>query len=193
MEKFTDIIEQIKKHKAIDPPQSLTDNVMSRLPDKYPGIGLAAVSFVHNLFTRAFAPDGDQCTGLTCRECSFYFFITGLFYLIIGIILMLGLRGAGSNITVTEWIKMQPYLTIGAALLLFALGAILMMNESIGIKIAKYGTLLYIFCAVVNSILLRPYLRIPYASFFIIGLAATSALMGIILVQAVQKMELSNI
>jgi hypothetical protein len=190
MEKFTDIIEQIKKQKTIEPRQSLTDNVMGRLPDKYPGIGFTAVFFTHNLFTRAFAPDGDQCDGLTCRECSFYFFITGIFYLIIGIILMMALREAGSNTALTEWVKMQPYFTTGAAIWLLALGTVLMMDESIGSKIAKYGTLLYIFCAVVNSILLRPYLRIPYSGFFVIALAATSALMGIMLVQAVQKMEL---
>jgi hypothetical protein len=196
MEKFADIIEQIKKQKTMNPPESLTDNVTGRLPHKYPGI-LSIAAFVYHLYMQVymhvFETDGSQEDGITCRECSFYFFITGLFYLIMGIVLMMGLQGMDSGTAMMKWIKLQPYFTMGTAIWLLALGAILMMDESIGIKIAKYGTLLYIFCAVANSILLWPHLRIPYAGIFITGLAATGALMGIMLVRAVHKMELRTI
>jgi hypothetical protein len=193
MEKFNDIIEQIKKQKTENPPRSLTENVIGRLPDIYPGLWLAAATIIYDLYKRAVAPDDSQSDGVTCRECFFYFFITGLFYLIIGIILTIGFRQMDSGTIVMKWIKLQPYFTIGTALWLFSLGTILMMEDSIGIKIAKYGTLLYIFCAVLNSAMLWPYLRIPYASVFITGLAATGALMGIMLVRAVQKMELRSV
>jgi len=193
MEKFNDIIEQIKKQKTENPPRSLTENVMGRLPDKYPNTWLAAASLVLNLFMRSLETDGCQEEGMTCRECSFYFFITGLFYLIIGIILSMGLRGTDSGTAVMTWIKLQPYFTLGTAVWLLALGAILIMDGSMGIKIAKYGTLLYIFCAVANSVLLWPHLRIPYAGIFVIGLTATGALMGIMLVRAVQIMELRTV
>jgi hypothetical protein len=85
MEKFADITEKIKKQKTIDPQESFRDQVMERLLDQYPGILLAAASFIHNLYKQALASAGDQSNGLTCSECSFYFFITGFFYLIIGI------------------------------------------------------------------------------------------------------------
>ena len=85
MEKFADITEKIKKQKTIDPQESFRDQVMERLLDQYPGILLAAASFIHHLYKRALAPASDQSNGLTRSECSFYFFITGFFYLIIGI------------------------------------------------------------------------------------------------------------
>ena len=190
MEKFADIIEKIKKQKIIDPPESFTDHVMRRLPDQYPGILLVVASFAHHLYNQALAPVSDQSNGFTRRECSFYFFITGFFYLIIGIILMMGLEEIGSGMAAMEWIKLQPHLTMGVAIWFLALGAVLMMGGNNGMKIAKYGTLFYIFFAVVNGTLMRFYLHIPFAGMFVTGFAATNAFMGILLALAVQKMEL---
>ena len=85
------------------------------------------------------------------RECSFCFFITGFFYLIMGIVLMAGFKAIGSGMAVTDWIALQPHFTIGAAMWLLALGMLLMMDGRIGIKIAQYGTLFYIFFTVVNG------------------------------------------
>jgi hypothetical protein len=190
MEKFADIIEKIKKQKTIDPPVSFTDCILQRLPDRYPGFLFAAGALLYQLYNQVLAPDGDQSNGLTRRECSFYFFITGFFYLIIGIILMMGLQEIGSSMASMEWIKLQPHFTIGAAIWLLALGVVLMMDGSTGMKIAKYGTLLYIYIAVVNGTLIRLYLHVPFAGMFIIGFVATNAFMGILLALAVQKMEL---
>jgi hypothetical protein len=190
MEKFAEIIEKIKKQKTMDPPKSFTDGVMRRLPDQYPGILLAAASFVHQLYKHALAPDGDRSNGLTRRECSFYFFITGLFYLIIGIILMMGLQQISSSMATMEWIKLQPHLTIGAAIWLLALGLVLMSDGSAGIKAVRYGTLIYVFFTVLNGILIQTHLHVPYAGVFIVGFVATSALMGVMLAHAVKKVEL---
>jgi hypothetical protein len=190
MEKFADIIEKIKKQETIDPPASFTDGVVRRLPDRYPGILLAAASVFHHLYNQALAPAGDQSNGLTRRECSFYFFITGFFYLIIGIMLMVGLQEIDSSMTAMVWIKLQPHLTIGAAIWFLALGTVLMMGGSNGMKIAKYGTLFYIFFAVVNGTFMRLSLHVPFSGMFIIGFVATNAFMGILLALAVQRMEL---
>ncbi|MCX5808078.1 MAG: hypothetical protein NTX36_01685 [Proteobacteria bacterium] len=193
MEKFADIIEKIKNQKIIDPPESFADHVMRQLPDQYPGILFAAASFVHHLYNHALALDGDGSNGLTSRECSFYFFITGFFYMIIGIILMMGLQGIGSSMAAMEWIGLQPHLTIGAAIWLLALGVLLMLNGSVGIKAARYGTMFYVFFAVVNGILMRQYLHVPFAGVFIIGFVATSAFMGVMLSRAVKKVELRTV
>jgi hypothetical protein len=57
-------------------------------------------------------------------------------------------------------------------------------------KIAKYGTLLYIYIAVVNGTLIRLYLHVPFAGMFIIGFVATNVFIGVLLALTVQKMEL---
>ena len=190
MEKFADIIEKIKKQKTMDPPESFAADVMLRLPDQYPGVLFAVTSFVQKLYQYALAPDDDKKGGLTRRECSFYFFITGFFYLIIGIILMMGLSGISSGMGAMEWIKLQPHLTIGVAIWLLALGVVLMLNVSVGIKVARYGTLVYVFFALENGILMRSYLHFPFAGVIIIGFVATSAIMGFMLADAVKQIGL---
>ena len=193
MDKNQDIIDLIKSAPAIQPPASFTDNVIRRLPDRYPGILYTAGSFLHQLYNQALEPDGNRASGLTRRECSFYFFITGLFYLIIGIILTIGLQGISYGMIAMEWIKLQPHLTIGSALWLLALGVVLMLDGSVGIKAARYGALLYIFFAVVNGILMRNYLHIPFAGVLIIGFVTTGAFMGVLLAQAVKKLEVRTL
>jgi hypothetical protein len=190
MEKYSDIIAAVKNQQPVNPPESFTDNVMRRLPDQYPSILLVAASFVHHLFRQALALDGDQSNDLTRRECSFYFFITGFFYLIIGIVAMTGLKKISSGAAAVGWIGLQPHFAIVTAIWFFALGVVLMMDGSTGMKIAKYGTLLYIFLAIVNGMLIHSFLHIPYAGIFIFGLVGMSALMGVLLVLTVQKMEM---
>jgi hypothetical protein len=89
-----------------------------------------------------------------------------------------------------EWIKLQPHLTIGAAIWLLALGLVLMLDGSAGIKAVRYGTLIYVFFTVLNGILIQTHLHVPYAGVFIVGFVATSALMGVMLAHAVKKVEL---
>jgi len=193
MDKNQDIIDRIKATPAMQPRASFTDGVMQRLPDRYPGILLAAGSFIYQLYNSALEPDGDRASGLTRRECSFYFFITGLFYLIMGIILTIGLQGISSGMAAMEWIKLQPQLTIGAAIWLVLLGVALMLDGSAGIKTAKYGTMVYIFFTIINAILMWQYLHIPFAGMFIIGFVVISELSGALLAFAVQKMEVRQV
>lgn len=184
-EQFRDLTEIMENAGQKKPSENFTSAVMARLSEGKETIKTFSLGrlFSNNL-------NFSFQNSVTKTECAFCFFLTGFFYLIIGSILMVGIQGIGSSMAAMEWIKLQPHLTIGEAIWLLVLGVILMIAGSAGMKIAKYGTLLYIFFAVVNSMLLRPYLRFPYADIFIIGLAATGALMGIMLVQVVQKMEL---
>jgi hypothetical protein len=193
MEKYSDIIAAVKNQQPVNPPEDFTDHVMRRLPDQYPSIMLVVASFVHHLYKQALALDGDQSNDLARRECSFYFFITGFFYMISGIVAMMGFKSISSGMEPVSWIGLQPYVAIGTAMWFFALGIVLMMDGSIGMKIARYGTLFYIFSAVVNGVLIRSYLHIPYAGIFIAGIVGTSVFMGVMLVQSLQKIELRPI
>src|SRR3989339_384160 len=188
-----DLIQRMEAAPQMSPPSGFTARVMARLPEQDAGL----LSQLKRALA-AQAGDGFNFGGawkigaVSKTECSFYFFITGFFYLIMGIVLMTGFKALGSGTAgiEMEWIKLQPHLTIGAAIWLLALGMVLMMDGSIAIKIAKNGTWLYIFSTVFNGILMWLYLQAPYAGVLIIGFVATSAFMGVMLALAVQKMEL---
>jgi len=191
MDHHQDIIDLIKSTPAIPSPDDFTPRVMGRLPELDQGVWAKVKYALFNLSWAGIQSRWVQILPVSnTRECSFCFFITGFFYLIMGIVLMAGFEAIGSSMAAMDWIRLQPHLTIGAAIWLFALGVVLMLDGSAGIKAARYGTLFYVFFAVANGILMRPYLHVPYADVFIIGFVATSALMGVMLALAVKKVEL---
>jgi hypothetical protein len=191
LNEFKDLIKMMEATPKAPVPDHFTQNVMGRLPELDQGVWARAK---HALFNPSWAGVPSRWAQLltvtNTRECSFCFFVTGFFYLIMGIVLMAGFKTIGSSMAAMEWITLQPHLTIGAATWLLALGMVLMMDGSTAIKIARYGTLFYIFFTVLNGILMRSYLHVPYANVFIIGFVATSALMGVMLALAVKKVEL---
>jgi hypothetical protein len=191
MDNHQDIINLIKSTPAIQPPDDLTPRVMARLPVLDRGIWSQVRQSLLNPSWAGVQSRWAQILPVSNkRECSFCFFITGFFYLIMGIVLMAGFKAIGSSMAAMEWITLQPHLTIGAAMWLLSLGMVLMTDGRTAIKMTRYGTLFYVFFAVVNGILMRPYLHVPYAGVFIIGFVATSALMGVMLALAVKKVEL---
>jgi hypothetical protein len=194
MDNHQDLIKLIKSASPIAPPDDFSSRVMARLQVLDQGVWSQVRQTLLNPVPESLYTGLVQKLSVSGpRECSFCFFITGFFYLIMGIVLMAGFEAIGSSMAAGEWIILQPYLTIGAAIWLFALGVVLMLDGSAGIKAAKYGTLLYVFFTVFNGILMRPYLNVPYAGVFIIGFVAASALIGIMLSLAVQKMELRTV
>ena len=175
----------------VPPPSGFTESVMGRLPEYDVGLLLKLKSVLNIQVGNGFHFGWDRKSGdVSKKECSFYFFITGYFYMIIGILAMMGVKEISSGMAAMGWIGLQPHFALGTAIWLFVLGAVLMLDGSAVINAARYGTLFYIFSSVVNVILMRPYLHIPYADVFIIGLVATSVIMGFMLALAVQKINL---
>lgn len=105
------------------------------------------------------------------------------------LVLMAGFKAILSGGAAADWIELQPYLTLGAALWLISIGSLLMLDGRTAIRIARYGSWLFIFFVVFNGVLIRAHLHIPNAGVFIVGIAATSTIMGGMLAFAVNKME----
>ncbi|RPJ12801.1 MAG: hypothetical protein EHM30_12595, partial [Desulfobacteraceae bacterium] len=120
---YKDLINLMEATPKAPVPDNFTQNVMERITLFNPSEAVVQSRWAQILSVS------------NPRDCSFCFFITGFFYLIMGIILMLGFKAIGSGISATDWISLQPSLTIGAAMWLLALGMLLIMDGRIGIKI----------------------------------------------------------
>jgi hypothetical protein len=188
---YRDLIQRMEAAPPVSPPSGFTQRVMGRLPEQDAGLLFklkrALAAQVGNGFTYGWA---GKTGAVSKMDCAFYFFITGFFYLIIGIILTMGLQGIRSSIAAMDWIRLQPHLTLGIALWLLVLGILLLMEGKNTIKVIRLGTLFYIFLAIVNGGLMHLYFNIPYAGIFISGFIGTGVLMGVMLAIAVKKMEL---
>ena len=191
MSEYKDLIHLMEAAPKVPAPDHLTERVMGRLPEHDVGLLFKLKRALNEQVGNGFNFGWAGKSGAVSKtECSFYFFITGFFYLIMGIVVMIGLKKISSGVADIKWIELQPYLAIGTAIWLFALGIVVMLDGNTGIKAARYGTLFFIFFAVFNGILMRPYLHVPYTGMFIIGFVATSTSMGVILALAIQKMNL---
>lgn len=182
---YNDLIKQMKAMPQVTPPSDITQQVMGRLVDEQE---LSLLYQLKKAGLRFYLGEKNE-TSISKAACSFYYIMTGFFYLIIGIVSMTGIKKINVELVDINWIGLQPYFAIGIAIWLFSLGVVLKIDGKAGVNAAKYGTMLYIFLAVLNSILLQSYIQIPYAILFVIGLAAASAFMGIMLVKAIQKMD----
>jgi hypothetical protein len=189
-----DLIKRMEAEPKVPPPDGFTERVMGLLPDLNQGFWEKVKhSFINHSWAGNQSRWAQMLSVSNRRDCSFCFFITGYFYLIMGIVMMAGFKSIGPSLAAMEWITLQPHLTIGAAAWLLALGMVLMMDGSIAIKIARYGTWLYIFFTVFNGTLMTHYLHVPYAGLFIIVFMVTSTLMvvmGVMFAFAIQKIEL---
>lgn len=182
--KYEDLIKIIQAVPQATPPADITPRVMGQLPEQR----LRLLSLLKKVGLGFYLNESSE-NSISKAACSFYYFITAFFYLIIGTVSVTYMKKVSTEFSTISWIGLQPYFAIGTALWLFVLGLVLMINGRSAINAAKYGTMLYIFFAVANSILIRSYLHIPYGTIFVIGLAASSAFMGIMLVQAIQQMD----
>jgi hypothetical protein len=184
--KYGRIIDKVQAVRQAVPPSDFTEKVMKSLSVKQKSVLYELLSQ-----KRGFSPSlNDKNSLISALACFFYYFIAGLFYFIIGIVSITGFRKTDIVQEPMNWMVLQPYLSTLIGLWFFLLGVVLLLNGNVGTRLAKSGTILYIFFAVINCLLIRPYLHIPYAMIFIAVLAATSSLMGIMLILAVHKMEL---
>lgn len=191
LREYKELIKLMEATLQAPPPSGFTENVMRRLPEYNTSLlfKLKRVLNAQVVNRFNFGWTG-EVGGISKTECFFYFCITSFFYLILGIILLIGSKGINSSMEAMDWIRLQPHLTLGIAMWLLVLGIVLLIEMKNKLKVIRFGILLYIFLAIVNGALIHLYFSIPYAGIFIFGFIGAGILMGVMLVLAVQKVDL---
>jgi len=190
LEEYRDLVQLMQAAPKMSVSDGFTETVMKALPERDSVLQRMASHWIRFFPGGAYAREGRRSAYLNPRECSFYFFITSFFYLIVGMVLMAGFKEIGANTAAMDWIRLQPQVTLGIAVWLFALGAVLMMNGRIIFRLAKFGTLFYIIFTIANGVLIGHYFNIPHANVLIIGFIGGGVFMGIMLALAVKRTEL---
>jgi hypothetical protein len=182
-ESFRDIIDTIKMDApAVVPPLDFTQRVMDRLPELKPGIlfrvkqALLQPREVDFNLARVIAGSAKNPA-----ECAFSFFVTGFFYLIMGVVLIIGLKGFMSEMTITQWVKMQPLIIVVTALWLIIQSIALFLDGKVAVKAAELGTLFFIGFAIMNGLMMKMALHTPLSVVCAVAFAGTGVMMGIFL------------
>jgi hypothetical protein len=173
--------------KAVDPPADFTGRVLSRLSEA-PQSRLAAV---REFLTRPRTANIDLARAFSGKvsrpECSFYYLMGGLYYLIISMILMIGLNKLDPLWSAVTWIKLQPLLSLSVALWLGAMGVALLKNGQTAIQIAYTGSLLLIGFFIVNGIAIQVTAGFPIALVFLFAIVGTGIIGGLFLLRVINN------
>jgi hypothetical protein len=174
---FRDLTEIMENAEKKRPSDNFTSEVMARLSEKEETSGLLNLRRLFpTIMNFSF---GDS---VTRTECAFYFFLTGFFYLVLGFILMLGLRLPAVLIN-SGWLSFQPAFGLILAAELALMGIAVYKDGDISIRFVRAGTLLYAALILINGFMGAFFVRLPMAAFFnvifsITGLA-TAFLLGL--------------
>ena len=171
--------------KAVEPSADLTARVLSRLSEA-PGSRLAAVrDFLFRPRTANIDLVKAFSGNVSRPECSFYYLMGGLYYLIISLILMIGLNKLDPRWAAVTWIKLQPFISLFVALWLGAMGVALLKNGQTAIRIAYTGSLLLIGFFIANGIAIHLTAGFPIALVFLFALVGTGIIGGLFLLRII--------
>jgi len=186
MEKYNEIIEKIQKQKTVSSPDDIVQKVMA-------GAQKAEKSLQYKLYRflfqrRQLSPDAAGILSgkiTNPAQCSFLLFIVGTFYLLMGLIVLVGMKDILINSNINLWLRVQPYLVVVSGIFFISM-AFFVRQEPQTIIFAKYGIITHTAFIVVNALILEFMLFSPQAIVFALVLTAAAIVLGILLISSIR-------
>lgn len=148
MEKYDEIINKIKEINPVKPGPDLTPAIMhkiSRIHERrYAWMWKRAFILIKEIFA----------TSPTKEECATSFISMGVFYLILGLILLFFINSIPANSEMNIWLKLQSPVFILVALWLTVLGGAVWFMGRKAVQFARWGLVIYILIFVVSTVVM---------------------------------------
>ena len=174
-EQFRDLTEIMENAPQKQAPDNFTSKVIEMLPEEKE----RAQSFFFGRFFPTNLSFGFRNT-VTKTECAFYFLLTGFFYFILGLIMMIGLS-LPAIIQNNGWLSFQPLFGLLLAAELTAIGTVLHKKGDSAIRIVRVGTLLYAALIIFNFWIGTLYIQHAATIFFIAVFSMTGLIFAVLL------------
>jgi hypothetical protein len=187
MEKFSDIIAAVKNQQPVNPPDTLTDQVMAKLGK----VDQSAISKIKCFFSRQqkISPDaaGIFFGRITSyRQCAFLLLMVGFFYLVTGFVTAWGFHDAIAGGNINPWLKMQPFITIGSALFILS-SAFLIIYRPQATAFIQYSMIVHTLFILVNALILESILSFPIALIYVLILTMTAIGFSVLLIGSIRS------
>lgn len=180
-EPFRDLTELMENTDKKQVPDGFTAQIMTRLAkekDVVPRFSFTDLFSTTLNFRFRYS--------VTKTECSFYFLLTGFFYFILGLILMIGLP-LPAVMQTNQWLSFQPVLGLLLAFELAVIGIILYQKGHSAIFFARMGTLLYTALVILNCWIGTFYVQFPVALLFMAIFSLTGLGIAFLLALAIDQ------
>ena len=181
------IARMMREEATPEPPADLGVRVMARIrsfrPSPWHVLGEALVR------PRAvsFDPIRALRAPVSGQECSFYFFMVGIFYAVLGVILLTGLPGLGSFPAAPGWVRWQPPIALATAGCMAAIGLYLLKDGKLALRAARVGALVYLGFALLNGVFVPLEWSVPVSAYVSLVSALVGLPTGFFLVRTLQN------
>ena len=181
------IARMLRAETAPEPPGGLAGRVMARVrahrnsPWKVIGEALLRPREV------SFHPLSALRSPVSGQECSFYFIMVGVFYAILGVILMVGLHRLGASLVTPGWVRWQPQIALVTAGCMVAIGLYLLKDGKVALRMARVGALVYLGFSLLNGIFVSLEWALPVSAFMSLLSALIGLPTGFFLIRTIQN------
>jgi hypothetical protein len=143
--RFRDLTDIMEKAPPKNVPEGFTSEVMAGISGETPSPSLSSFKGALTVPVRF----GFQ-KAVSKTECSFYFMITGYFYFILGLMMIIGLP-LPAVMKTNGWLSFQPFFGLLLAAELLMMGAILYKKGDSAMGVVRVGTVLFAFLLILNG------------------------------------------
>jgi hypothetical protein len=177
----------MREESAPEPPAGLGERVMSRIRAHRPSLWKVLGEALLRPRTISFDPIKALRSPISGEECSFYFIMVGVFYAILGVILMVGLHMLGASLVTPGWVRWQPQIALVTAGCMVAIGLYLLKDGKLALRMARVGALVYLGFALLNGVFVSLEWDIPVSAFVSLLSALIGLPTGFFLIRTIQN------
>jgi hypothetical protein len=177
----------MREEPALEPSAGLGERVMSRIRAHRPSLWKVLGEALLRPHEVSFHPLNALRSPVSGQECSFYFIMVGVFYAILGVILMIGLHKLGASLVTPGWVRWQPQIALVTAGCMVAIGLYLLKDGKLALRMARIGALVYLGFALLNGIFVSLEWDIPVSAFMSLLSALIGLPTGFFLIRTIQN------
>lgn len=174
-EALAGIVRMITEEPPPEPPADLAERVMARIRSFRPSPWRVLGEALLKPRTVSFDPLKALRAPVSGQECSFYFIMVGIFYAVLGVVLLAGLHGFGVSPGAPGWVRWQPPIAIVTAACMVAIGLYLLKDGKLALRTARIGALVYLGFALFNGVIVSLEWDVPVSAY----VSLVSALIGL--------------
>lgn len=184
-EEYGGLIKIMEDTPSIQPPDDFTGRVMSRIPAYSRGVWWRIWESLSQPRESGLL---DVFVGVpTLKECSFYFFMAGFFNLIMGTVLIAGLKRLGVEICGANWIMLQPQIAFMTATGFIALGILLPRENLFVIRASNVAIFIYMGFVIINGVAIQMTYRSPVVLAVTLHFMGCGLFVGTLLATIIQR------
>lgn len=174
-EKLAGIVRRMSEEASPEPPADLVERIMARIRSFRPSPWRVLEDALLKPRTVSIDPIRALRAPVSGQECSFYFIMVGIFYAVLGLILLAGLHGFGVSPGAPGWVRWQPPIAIITAGCMVAIGLNLLKDGKLALRTARIGVLVYLGFALFNGVIVSLEWNVPVSAY----VSLVSALIGL--------------